>query len=203
MKIIEYCYECNEDVEPIIKCEKNNYTYREKEFTVIENVHYCPICNSELLNDNLDSSMYNIYNSYLELFDLSFKKIKEIRTNLNLSQEIMSKILGWSKKSIVRYENAESVPQGEYLNMYIRLNENPFYIIKLLEKQKNYLNNEEYYKILRLLPFYDKYKTINSILYLLNNNSLYETSHAQMPRLYPLIISIIFIMTQFLSDNET
>ena len=176
MKKMEYCYECNKDVEPIIKNEKNNYTYRDKEFMVFEENHYCPICNSELLNDNIDKSMYNIYNCYLKLFDLSFEKIKEIRTNLNLSQELMAKVFGWSKKSIVRYENAESVPQGEYLNMYITLNENPYYIIKLLEKQKNNFDKGEYYKVLKLLPFYSKYKTVNSILYLLDGNPLYETS---------------------------
>ena len=32
MKRIEYCFECNKDVEVIIKCEKNSYTFREKEF---------------------------------------------------------------------------------------------------------------------------------------------------------------------------
>lgn len=176
MKRIEYCFECDKDVEPKIKCEKNNYTYREKEFTVVEEIHYCPMCNSELLNDNLDSSMYNIYNGYLKLFDLSFEKIKEIRTNLNLSQELMAKILGWSKKSIVRYENADSVPQGEYLNMYITLNDNPFHIVKILEKQKQVFDKNDYYKTLKLLPFYDKYKTVNSILYLLKDNPLYETS---------------------------
>ena len=65
MKRIEYCFECNKDVEVIIKCEKNSYTFREKEFIVVEENHYCPICNTELLNDTLDNSMYNIYNEYL------------------------------------------------------------------------------------------------------------------------------------------
>lgn len=52
---------------------------------------------------NFDSDMYKIYDCYLNLFDLLFEKIKEIRTNLNLSQEVFSKILGWSKKSIIKY----------------------------------------------------------------------------------------------------
>ena len=176
MKKIEYCFECDKDVESIIKYEENNYTYRDKEFKVVEEVHYCPICHSELLNDVLDNSMNNIYNGYLKLFDLSFEKLKEIRTKLNLTQELMAKILGWSKKSIVRYENMESVPLGEYLNMYITLNENPFDIVKILERQKHCFEEEEYYKILKTLPFYDKYKTVNSILYLLEDNPLYETS---------------------------
>ncbi len=194
MKRIEYCFECNKDVEVIKKCEKNSYTFREKEFIIVEENHYCPICNTELLNDTLDSSMYNIYNEYLKLFDLSFNKIKGIRTNLNLTQELMAKILGWSKKSIVRYENADSVPQGEYLNMYITLNENPFHIMKILEKQKNIISPEEYYKILKLLPFYDKYKTINSVLYLLKDNSLYETS---------LMKNLFTIDFQYYKENGT
>lgn len=176
MERLEYCYECNKDVNPTIKTEKNKYTYRGKDFLVIEDVHYCPNCGNILINDNFDNDMYKIYDCYLKLFDLSFEKIKEIRTNLNLSQEVFSKILGWSKKSIVRYENNDSVPQGEYLNTYMILNENPYYVVKLLERQKNNFTEEEYYKILSILPFSKAYKTVNVILYLLKNNKLCETS---------------------------
>lgn len=171
----EYCYECDKDVIALVKSKKNNYTYRGKNFMVIEKARYCPHCHRELLNNNLDNSMYNIYNTYLELFDLSFEKIKEIRTNLNLSQEVFSKILGWSKKSIVRYENNDSIPQGEYLNTYMILNENPYYIVKLLERQKNNFSKEEYLKILNMLPFNEIYKTINAVIYILKDNKLCET----------------------------
>ena len=176
MERLEYCYECNKDVNPTIKTEKNKYTYRRKDFLVVEEVHYCPKCGNILINDSFDNDMYKIYDGYLKLFDLSFKKIKEIRTNLSLSQEVFSKILGWSKKSIVRYENSDSIPQGEYLNTYMILNENPYYIVKLLERQKNNFTEEEYYKILSILPFSKAYKTVNTILYLLKNNKLCETS---------------------------
>ena len=174
--MLEYCYQCNKDVKSIVKTEKNKYTYRGKEFFVIENIHYCPECNSELLNDSLDKDMYEIYDCYLKLFDLSFEKVKSIRKRLNLSQELFSKILGWSKKSIVRYENATSIPQGEYLNTYMILNENPYYIVKLLERQKKEFTEKEYYNILSILPFSEKYKTVNVILYLLKGNTLCETS---------------------------
>ncbi len=176
MERLEYCYSCDKDVKPIIKCEKNKYIYRGKEFMIVESVSYCPNCNSILLNDSLNDSMYNIYNGYLKLFNLSFERLKEIRTNLNLSQELFSKILGWSKKSIVRYENNDSIPQGEYLNTYMILNENPYYIVKLLERQKNNFSNDEYYKILNILPFNKIYKTINTVLCILNDNKLCETS---------------------------
>ena len=103
MERLEYCYECNKDVNPTIKTEKNKYTYRGKEFLVVEEVHYCPKCGNILINDNFDNDMYKIYDCYLKLFNLSFEKIKEIRIKLNLSQEVFSKILGWSKKSIIKY----------------------------------------------------------------------------------------------------
>ena len=35
MERLEYCYECNKDVNPTIKTEKNKYTYRGKEFLVV------------------------------------------------------------------------------------------------------------------------------------------------------------------------
>lgn len=73
-------------------------------------------------------------------------------------------------------EEGEKGPQGEYLNTYMILNENPYYIVKLLERQKNNFTEEEYYKILSILPFSKVYKTVNTILYLLKNNKLCETS---------------------------
>lgn len=176
MERLEYCYGCDKDVKPIIRNEKNSYTYRGKDFMVCEEVRYCPYCDSVLLNGNFNNDMYNIYNAYLGLFDLSFEKIKEIRINLHLSQELFSRILGWSKKSIVRYENNDSIPQGEYLNIYMILNENPYYIVKLLERQKDNFSKEDYYKILNILPFRELYKTINTILYMLKNNKLCETA---------------------------
>ena len=39
--------------------------------------------------------------NHLKLFNLSFERLKEIITNLNLSQELFSKILGWSKKVLL------------------------------------------------------------------------------------------------------
>ena len=59
--------------------------------------------------------------------------------------------------------------------MYITLNENPFYIVKLLERRKEDLG-DKYYVILKLLPFYETYKSVNSILYLLNKNDMFETN---------------------------
>ena len=172
-----YCYKCDVDVIPKCVTETNNYTFRGKEFKVKEVILRCRKCNSELFTDDIvDKSMHEIYNMYLKLFDLSFEKLVSIRKNLNLSQELMSRILGWSKKSIVRYENFESVPQGEYLNMYIELNNNPYLIVKILERQKSLFKDEEYYKILRKLPFFDNYKSINVISFLLKDNPLYETS---------------------------
>ncbi len=172
-----YCYNCNTYVEAKQKKEKNVYEFRGKSFEVEETIVYCPNCDLELLPDEvLDNEMNKIYNAYLNLFDLSFKKIKEIRNRLNISQETMAKILGWSKKSIVRYETGESIPQGEYLETYISLQKDPFLIIKLLEKKKKDFKEQEYYNILKKLPFYEEYKAINAVLYILENNPIYETA---------------------------
>lgn len=172
-----YCYNCNTFVDAKQRKEKNVYEFRGKSFEVEETIVYCPNCELELLPDEiLDSEMNKIYDSYLKLFGLSFNKIKKVRTNLNISQEIMSKILGWSKKSIVRYETGESIPQGEYLETYISLQKDPFLIMKFLEKKKKIFEEKEYYNILEKLPFYEEYKAINAVLYILENNPMYETN---------------------------
>ena len=110
-----YCYNCDKDVNPNIINQVNTYTVHKCEVKVFEESFECPFCKSELINDNLDKSLYNIYNEYLKLHNLSFCKLKQIRNSYNLSQELFAKALGWSKRTIVRYENAESLPQNQYL----------------------------------------------------------------------------------------
>lgn len=175
MKDKVYCFNCNDEVKPNITKEENTYIVRGQKVKVKEEVFKCPYCNNEIINENLDESLYNIYNEYLKLYNLSFKKLKEIRNSYNLSQELFAKALGWSKKTIVRYENASSLPQKQYLLIYNKISDNETEFLNILKSNKSLIDNKTYYKIYNMLNNKLDLKTINVFLYALNNDFLTRT----------------------------
>ena len=168
-----YCYDCDKEQNVIVKKEQVEYGFRGKKYTIEEDNYYCPTC-SNLLIDNNDHFMEKIYDQYLHDYDLSVEKIKNIRKNYGLSQELFAKLLLWSKKTVVRYENAQSVPQGEYLSMYSRLRKQPDDIFAILEQNKNKIAKEDYQQILQS-SYFKRYKSIHTILYFIKDKSLYMT----------------------------
>lgn len=170
-----YCFNCNKDVKPKCTKEKNTYIVHKHEIVVEEEVFMCPYCENELIDENLDNSLYNIYNEYLKLQELSFEKLKEIRNSYNLSQELFAKALGWSKRTIVRYENAESLPQNQYLLIYKKISNNRNEFLNILKSNQSNIDNETYFKIYNSINAELDLKTINVFLYVLKNNFLTKT----------------------------
>ncbi len=169
-----YCYECDKDVMVEVKLEKTSHNIHGQNVVIDERVFTCPICGTEYDYDDYDTFVHDINIAYLNLFGLSFEKLKEIRESLNLSQELFAEALGWSKKTITRYENAESLPQKEYLDTYISLLNNKNNIYNIIKNNKN-LSKEKYYKILNRINVDINYKSINVILYILNKVILNRT----------------------------
>ncbi len=174
MKEKMYCYNCDKEVKPFQSKRKNKYTIHGETIVAEEECYQCPICQGELIEDTLDQSLDNIYNQYLKIYNLSISELKKIRTSLNLSQEQFASALGWSKKTITRYENGQSLPQKEYLTIYQKLKENKDTILTILDHNKDRLK-EDYYKILKNLSTNIELKTIHTFLFLLEDNPLYET----------------------------
>lgn len=165
-----YCYDCNKDVRPKIRVSTEHYDFRGKEFDVTMDLFYCPFCNGEIADEEeFDNQLIKIWNGYLNCYNLSLNSFKCIRSSLGLSQESFAKALGWSKRSIVRYENKDEVPKGEYLSTYVKLNVDKDYILERLEGNKYNLSLIEYKNILEKLNLNLSVKARNAILYLLND----------------------------------
>ena len=169
-----YCYNCDKNVNAVSKMEEREYVIHNEAFLVEDMAYKCPNCGEELIDETLNESMVNIYNKYLSIHNLSLDSFKQIRKSLNLSQELFAKALGWSKKTINRYENGQSFPQKEYLDTYEVLADNKDEILTLLNSQKSKLGDDYYIIVNRLNTSIDL-KTINVFLYLLYDNPLYET----------------------------
>lgn len=169
-----YCFNCNKNVEPNVIKTKNKYKINGETFFLNENIYKCPICDNEVLPDDIDP-IRNVYVKYLSLHNLTFEDFKNIRSNYNLSQELFAKALCWSKKTIIRYENEESFPQREYINTYQKLKNDKMYFLRLLNENKSFLG-DDYYLILKKSGMYLKEKTFNVASYMLKSNSLYKTA---------------------------
>lgn len=85
------------------------------------------------------------------------------------------KALGWSKRTIIRYENAESLPQKQFLLIYKKIENNKNAFLEILESNKNSMDKNEYYKIYQLINVDIDLKTINVFLYVLQNIPLTRT----------------------------
>ena len=175
MKNKIYCYTCNKIVNAIIKNQNNSYTVRNKKININENILICPVCHSELYDDTLNDNLYDIYNEYLKTYNLSFETLKKIRNYYNLSQELFAKALGWTKRTIERYENAESLPQVKNLLIYKQIESNKNEFINILKSNKLLIEKETYFKIYNLINAELDLKTINTFLYILKDNYLTKT----------------------------
>lgn len=170
-----YCYNCNKDVKIKSIDEIREYVVHNIKVKVNEKVNYCEICNNELIDETLDNDLSNIYNSYLKLYDLSLEKFLKIRESLNLTQDEFAKALNWSKRSIIRYENCQSLPQPEYLSVYKKISNNKMEFIKILQNNKIFISEKDYYSILNKVKVELSLKDINVFLYLLKDNYLNAT----------------------------
>lgn len=170
-----YCFKCNEYVDVIKSIEENEYIIRKRKVKVKEEVFICPYCKNEILSGNLDNSLYMIYNEYLKLYELSFDKLKKIRNSYDLSQELFAIALGWSKKTITRYENADSLPTVPYISIYKKIENNKLEFINILKNNKDTIPKDIYYKIYNRVMTDVSLKTINVFLYVLKDNYLTKT----------------------------
>jgi putative zinc finger/helix-turn-helix YgiT family protein len=176
-----YCSKCKKLVEYVSSVELKKYDYKDISLEINENIKRCKNCNEELFDEEETKKTLDlVYSKFLEQYNITFDTFKSIREKLGLSTDAFAKLMNWSKKTVIRYENKQSIPQGEYLNKYIELNNNPNKIIECLKIRKEYLEENDYNKILKVLEksgYYstNKEKLSNLFLYFLSEKKLYTT----------------------------
>ncbi|MCY8968886.1 DUF4065 domain-containing protein [Bacillus atrophaeus] len=122
----QYCDACNNDVETIIVERPTTYTFKGETFNLTERVLQCKTCKEDLYDEALDNeTMKTLVKLYTERVGLPLDDIKNIRKQYGLSMDLFSRILGWSKSTIVRYESGKYIPDSSHMNIYIQLKKNP------------------------------------------------------------------------------
>ncbi len=143
----KYCEECGREVKTTIIVKKEDYNVCGETIEVDAQILTCEECGEEFYCEELDSqTLIEAYNKYRRRHKLLFAEdIKRIRVQYGLSQRSFAKLLGWSDKTIRRYENGSIqdkshnslllfLKEPENMKSYIEENE-----IKLDDKQINKL----------------------------------------------------------------
>jgi putative zinc finger/helix-turn-helix YgiT family protein len=153
----EYCHNCDEDVTAVINKRNATYTFKGETFEIIEHYLQCRKCNDDIFDEILDSAtMKTLTNLYQERVGLTLDEIKSIRDQYGLSMDLFSRILGWSKSTIARYETGKYIPDSSHMHILKRLKENPETLDEYYTLNKHKFNEKEQLKIAEKLISSDK-----------------------------------------------
>lgn len=172
----KWCSECQEEIRAEIIERESDFTFKGETFTTTEKVPVCSKCGEELTDDKLDSElMERLTDMYMERMGLSFKDIKNVREQYGLSMELFSKILGWSKATIVRYESGDYIPDASHLFILKKLKENPQELENFYKHNKQKFSEKEQLKTENYFKKFDSSLVEIKLLDLLKvNYTIYE-----------------------------
>jgi putative zinc finger/helix-turn-helix YgiT family protein len=173
---IVFCDECN--------CEKNSkvverpatYTFKNETFEIIERALVCSECGADLYDEILDGqTMQTLTELYSERIGLSLEEIKSIREQYGFSMDLFSRILGWSKATIVRYETGKYIPTSSHMMILKNLKDKPELLDEFYKSNSHKFNEKEQEKIIQKLNYNDQTKVEKGLTEALNiNYKLYE-----------------------------
>ncbi|OLS39194.1 type II TA system antitoxin MqsA family protein [Bacillus sp. MRMR6] len=171
MIVAKFCDNCHQDVEAAIIERHATYTFKGETFEITERVLQCKKCDEDLYDEILDSeTMKSLTNLYEMRIGLSLEEIKSIRNQYGLSMDLFSRILGWSKSTIVRYETGKYIPDSSHMHVLKKLKENPESLDEYFTLNKHKFNDKEQAKITEKLNNNDQAKVEKGLVEALQIN---------------------------------
>lgn len=135
-----YCSKCDNMVGAILKNKDEEYEIRKDKFHINAEVFFCPYCNEELFDEEVDSkNLEKVYNLYREKYNLlTVAQIKAIREKYGLSQRAISRLLDWGEVTYSRYENGAL--QDSVHNEVMELINDPKNMLEIYKKNSSALS---------------------------------------------------------------
>lgn len=154
IKIIQknymYCSICGEEHEVELCEELVSGLVKKEEVKYIEHYYRCNKYNTEniFMEDNMwDESLINSIDAYRTNHDLlTSKDIKDIRSKYNITQAELAFLLGMGEVTITRYETKQ-IQDTSIDNILKMVNNNPIWVLELLEKNKNKFSEKRFNEI--------------------------------------------------------
>ena len=154
MKLIKtlntICPSCMKRHDLQIVEEQEDHIFKGEEVSCVETFYYCGetdemFSDGPMMNAN-SLSMKDAYRAKMGL--LTSDEIIAIRRQYGITQEDLSRVMGWGLKTITRYETCQ-VQDEAYDTLLKEIRDNPKLFIARLNKSKDSLSPQSYEKYLR------------------------------------------------------
>ncbi len=148
------CDNCN-STETYIKDYLHKYSFKGQEIEFVLKRRFCKKCNSLVYDPELDNKAgEEAIKLYNEKYGIPGNKIKELRKNFNLSQELFSRVIGCAKKTLISYELGTSIPNDIYAIIINSIMAKPETILTFIDVNKHNFTDQEYKKIINSVKTY-------------------------------------------------
>ena len=165
-----FCNHCEKEVEATLISRQVTYTFKGESFEINERVFICS-CGEDIYDESLDSdTLKTLTKMYETRIGLELGEIKSIREQYGLSMELFSRILGWSKATISRYETGKFIPDSSHMFTLKKLKDQPEIIDEYYHFTKHKFTEKEQIKIAEKLAYNDQVKVEKSLVNAININ---------------------------------
>jgi len=179
-----------------VKDFEHEYPVKDSLIKITSKNRFCSKCNNHVYDPDLDNeTLKKVFREYTKQIGVPAESIVELRRNYNLSQAQFAKIIGCAKKTLVSYENGNSIPNDVYLVTIKTLIENPEVIKPLIESNRDRYSEEEYEKITRRLTVVEKETDELTDL-----NGYTEYSYEKIKEMMSLLSQEGILKTKFLKE---
>lgn len=142
------CDVCN-SLENEIKTIEFNTSIKDKEIKYTAERRVCKKCGSYIYDKDLDNkALQKAFSVYNEKYGIPGRKIREFRKKFNLSLDLLARIIGCAKKTLISYEKEISIPNDTYMLCLKMLLGGDNYAKKMIELAKDSFSEKEYNLIL-------------------------------------------------------
>lgn len=144
---IAFCPECRQDVQYIVKENKESTELRGRIYDFSARNAYCEKCGGEIYVAELeDENLEALYDEFRRKNDIiSLQDIRAIPEKYNIGKRPLSLLLGWGEQTFSRYYDGD-MPSKQYSEILKQIYNDPKYYLSLLEKGKDKLQSPLAYK---------------------------------------------------------
>ena len=140
---IDYCFDCDKDVEYIVKEISGTFRVKDKRIKATIYEAHCSVCGARMIVDEVQHKnemiLFEAYKKESGL--ITAEELKAIRSRYGLSATAFAKILGLGEKNVTRYENG--AVQSESVNRFFEMAKSEGAFWELFHKHSRELTQAE------------------------------------------------------------
>ncbi|MHB1166989.1 MAG: type II TA system antitoxin MqsA family protein [Carboxydocellales bacterium] len=148
MKKTRYCETCKDQREITIEERLATYNFRKEPFDIIEKYAKCTVCQDDVYDeDTANNTLEQLSQLYQSKHSFTCEDVKKIRKITGLTQSQFARVLNMGEATIKRYESGASLPDATQLGILKMLKNNPGFIVRFYEENKEGLTDQEIHSI--------------------------------------------------------